>query len=376
MLDLERQLAAYGDYLDALDADVPAARSASKRTRRSRRMVALATACAAVLAATAVWVLVQRSPSPAPRVTPAATTTPPITTNPVGDAPFVSSTRSFIVLRYPTGLWRVRITKQTQFCRAEKGCAATRDDLRVGDRIEATVPNKTATRVVVNSVVATAQIDAINGDAVTLHNTRSSDRPNPPYTLILLPDTIFVSGSATSGQGADLQVGDGIYYTGWAASPEGAYTGQAAAPGVDSTVYAARVFPQSTASTTVPSSPVEPVAPVPDIIDACPPQQPVPAPETADALVSARQAARRYALTTMQWPSVQVVRAYHVGAGDTSYESMYRYQITRSCGSAVADASYGVDLSNPDGDSSTSSRAALVVAHFADGWRVWARFYN
>jgi hypothetical protein len=238
--------------------------------------------------------------------------------------------------------------------------------LRPGDRIDVATPNNGANQISANGVATTVQLDAVNGDTLVVHNVRHPDQPNPSYTLILRPDTIFTGT-------ADLQVGDQIYYTGWAASPDGAYTGQSVKPGIDSTVDAARVFPQEIAA---PPAPEQPLAPAPDIIGACPPEQPLPETATEDVPVDARRAAVKYALTTLQWPSVQVVRAYHVGSGDTSYESMYRTQITQSCGGAVADASFGVNLSDPDGDSSTSTRAALVVAQFADGWHVWARFYN
>jgi hypothetical protein len=132
----------------------------------------------------------------------------------------------------------------------------------------------------------------------------------------------------------------------------------------------------ATAAIAAPASADDGPAPVPDIIGSCPASPPVKTQRGAGSLVHARRAASAYARTTLQWPSVDVVRAYRVGSGDTSHESLYRRQITRSCGSAVARASYGVDLSNPTSDSSTSSRAALVVARFPDGWRVWARFYN
>lgn len=169
----------------------------------------------------------------------------PVIGNEVVEASFVSSDASSIVVRFPSGLSRIRITRATQFCRAAKGCAATRADLRPGDRILANVPGRSATHIDANGDAEYAQIDTINGNRLTVHNTRHDYEPNPPYTLVVQPDTMIeptTSGAATVvGQYPSARVGDD--YTGWAVSPSGAYTGQATAPGVDSTVYAARIFP-------------------------------------------------------------------------------------------------------------------------------------
>jgi hypothetical protein len=125
------------------------------------------------------------------------------------------------------------------------------------------------------------------------------------------------------------------------------------------------------------SAAAAPPAPVPDIIGTCP-TRPITSPGAhAHVLRSAKRAAAGYAMTVLHWPAVEITSAYRVGSkGGAGYESLYRYQITKSCGRATARSTYGVDISNPLGDSSTSSRATMVVAHFADGWHVWARYYN
>jgi hypothetical protein len=119
-----------------------------------------------------------------------------------------------------------------------------------------------------------------------------------------------------------------------------------------------------------------PSAPVPDIIGACPSRALTPPGPRGAKLKLAQRSAERYARTVLHWPDVQVTHTYRIGTSGISYDSMYRYQISRSCGAATARSSYGVDLASPLGDSSTRSRAALVVGHFVDGWQVWARYYN
>jgi hypothetical protein len=77
----------------------------------------------------------------------------------------------------------------------------------------------------------------------------------------------------------------------------------------------------------------------------------------------------------LQWPAVDITSAYRVGSKGDGHDALYKFQITKTCGRAAARASVGVDLSNPLGDASTSSRASVVVAPVASDWQVWARFY-
>jgi hypothetical protein len=110
-----------------------------------------------------------------------------------------------------------------------------------------------------------------------------------------------------------------------------------------------------------------------DIIGGCPNQRVAPAPEDRAAI---RRAAASYASAELSWPTVSVLSAYRVGKTGT-YSTLFLNEISRSCGKATARASYGVEVRKPaDAIQGTASRAALVVAHFADGWRVWGRFYN
>jgi hypothetical protein len=153
-----------------------------------------------------------------------------VDTNPTVEGTFASATPGFIVLDGPSGLWGVPVAKGTKFCRADKGCAATRADLRIGDQILATVLNDRALDIDVNPVATDVQIDAIFGDRLVVHDVRHPDLPDPPYTLVVQPDTILMP--RVSGAPYVPQVGDRIYYTGRAASSD-----------ANSTVYALRIFP-------------------------------------------------------------------------------------------------------------------------------------
>jgi hypothetical protein len=71
MLELEEQLAQYGDYLDSLDADATVS-TVSGVTRRRRRLAIVAiAACVAVLGVGAVWLVAHQGASSGPRVSPA-----------------------------------------------------------------------------------------------------------------------------------------------------------------------------------------------------------------------------------------------------------------------------------------------------------------
>jgi hypothetical protein len=87
-----------------------------------------------------------------------------------------------------------------------------------------------------------------------------------------------------------------------------------------------------------------------DIIGGCPSQSI--APVRAHGVVRAvRRAAEDYATSVLNWPAVAVRRACRVGTGGI-YDEVYAKNIPRSCGQAIARASYGVDVWNPLGDSS------------------------
>ena len=69
------------------------------------------------------------------------------------------------------------------------------------------------------------------------------------------------------------------------------------------------------------------------------------------------------------------VVTYRVGAQSGEWGGVFAYNVPRFCGHSVADASYGVEIDNPLITQDNSRATALVVGHFADGWRVWG-FYR
>jgi hypothetical protein len=54
---------------------------------------------------------------------------------------------------------------------------------------------------------------------------------------------------------------------------------------------------------------------------------------------------------------------------------VFSTNVPKFCGAAVAAASYGVEAGNPSVTQDSSRFTALVVGHFADGWKVWG-FYR
>ena len=130
--------------------------------------------------------------------------------------------------------------------------------------------------------------------------------------------------------------------------------------GVDTT-------PQPMTSNGVPAG----IAAVPD---GCP-SDPVTTPPAGDARPAVVQAARDYLLRQRGWTTEQVASVYPVGDTNNSYGDVFATNVPKFCGKAVARASYGIELGNPQITQSSSRSTALVVGHFADGWRVWG-FYR
>jgi hypothetical protein len=126
----------------------------------------------------------------------------------------------------------------------------------------------------------------------------------------------------------------------------------------------------------VPSAQAAESPAVPDIIGGCPTQPVTGVSVHSHPRRAAGRAAVTYATGVLGWQKAQVSETYRVGSTSRSFDLVFAKQIPMWCGRKVARASFGVELSNPlDAVAGTSSRAALVVAPFADGWRVWGRFH-
>ena len=113
---------------------------------------------------------------------------------------------------------------------------------------------------------------------------------------------------------------------------------------------------------------------LPDVIGGCPSGPVTP---TTDAGPSAAlDAAVRYLTTVGEWRSAHVDLVYRVGTSDAGFGSVFAAQIPKWCGQAVADASYGVELTDTSGLwQGTDTHVGVVVAHLATGWQVWGAFH-
>jgi hypothetical protein len=114
---------------------------------------------------------------------------------------------------------------------------------------------------------------------------------------------------------------------------------------------------------------------LPDVIGGCP-SQPITPWTDADPTGAATQAAIDYLTTTGQWRSAKVDLAYQVGSSAEGFGTLFAHQIAQWCGRATARASFGAELTDTSGRwHGTDSHVGVVVAHFADGWEVWAAFH-
>jgi hypothetical protein len=98
-------------------------------------------------------------------------------------------------------------------------------------------------------------------------------------------------------------------------------------------------------------------------------------PTTPDA-VAARRAAVDFVRTWRGWVDPRVEAVYpatEVNGG--TYGIVFGNNVAKYCGDAVARNSFGVELSNDLITLDNSRFTALVVGHFADGWKVWG-FYK
>jgi hypothetical protein len=107
------------------------------------------------------------------------------------------------------------------------------------------------------------------------------------------------------------------------------------------------------------------------------PQPLTPAPLGDDPGQASVLAALAYFHDKAGWdPSGRYVTAfYQVGDSSGSYSSVFAVNVTTFCGHEVASASYGVGLINTT-IQDTARIGAVVVAHFAVGWRVWGVYHG
>jgi photosystem II stability/assembly factor-like uncharacterized protein len=107
------------------------------------------------------------------------------------------------------------------------------------------------------------------------------------------------------------------------------------------------------------------------------PVSPVTASVPADDQAAISQAALEWVHREKHWPDGRVTAVYRVGDTTASpYASLFAYQVPR-CGERVAKASWVVELWS-DSQSRIGASVAqsqTVVAHFADGWRVWGVYH-
>jgi photosystem II stability/assembly factor-like uncharacterized protein len=89
----------------------------------------------------------------------------------------------------------------------------------------------------------------------------------------------------------------------------------------------------------------------------------------------ALQAAEDFVLRTRGWTGEEVQAVYPVRQPGGEFGVVFSTNVPKFCGAAVAALSYGVELHNPSITQDTSRNTALVVGHFADGWKVWG-FYK
>lgn len=97
----------------------------------------------------------------------------------------------------------------------------------------------------------------------------------------------------------------------------------------------------------------------------------------ADDQRAVSQAALVWVHREKHWPDGRVTAVYRVGdATASSFASLFAYQVPR-CGERVAKASWVVELTSDSLShiGASVSQSQTVVAHFADGWRVWAVYH-
>jgi hypothetical protein len=107
------------------------------------------------------------------------------------------------------------------------------------------------------------------------------------------------------------------------------------------------------------------------------PVSPVTASVPADDQAAISQAALEWVHREKHWPDGRVTAVYRVGDTTASpYASLFAYQVPR-CAERVAKASWVVELWSDSRSriGASVAQSQTVVAHFADGWRVWGMYH-
>ena len=110
----------------------------------------------------------------------------------------------------------------------------------------------------------------------------------------------------------------------------------------------------------------------------CPTAAVLPMPTAAGARSDAVHAALRWVTAARHWPpgAGRLTAVYRVGqtSQGAEFSSVFAYNVPAFCGSKVADASYGVELWNPQ-EHDTGQVGDVVVAYFKGGWQVWGSYH-
>jgi hypothetical protein len=110
----------------------------------------------------------------------------------------------------------------------------------------------------------------------------------------------------------------------------------------------------------------------------CPTQPVTPASPGDDPLRASVLATLMYFHDKAGWEprDSDVTATYQVGdRSQGSYSAVFASSVPTFCGPLIAKASYGVELMNPT-IHDTGRLGAVVVAHFAIGWRVWGVYHG
>jgi hypothetical protein len=112
---------------------------------------------------------------------------------------------------------------------------------------------------------------------------------------------------------------------------------------------------------------------LPSVPTGCPKE---PIVSTTPDAAAAGQAALDFVRTTRGWIDPRVDAVYPASdAKGGIFGIVFASNVAQFCGDAVARNSFGVELSNDLITEDNSRFTALVVGHFASGWRVWG-FYK
>lgn len=110
----------------------------------------------------------------------------------------------------------------------------------------------------------------------------------------------------------------------------------------------------------------------------CPTATITAAPATDDAQAAGTAAALRWIrVVNPLWRNGLVRRTAFYRVGEVTngeFSEVFASNVPRYCGKTVAEASYGVEMVNPN-EADTGSKLDVAVAHFRAGWQVWGSYH-